>query len=125
MIIGVTGGFHALALLFVGLRVYTRAAIVKLMGRDDYVAIASVVRLFVFNFGPKGCEILILEVMCHGRHDNLFVAILLRSREAHTHHPCREYGHHEKVKLLSVNHIFHRWFGIAESIDWPLSPPAQ
>ncbi|KAJ0313826.1 hypothetical protein COL516b_000771 [Colletotrichum fioriniae] len=42
MIVGVTGGFHALALLFVGLRVYTRAAIVKLMGRDDYVAIASV-----------------------------------------------------------------------------------
>ncbi|KAL0781262.1 hypothetical protein CaCOL14_002597 [Colletotrichum acutatum] len=41
MIVGVTGGFHALALLFVGLRVYTRAAIVKLMGRDDYVAIAS------------------------------------------------------------------------------------
>ncbi|KAK6226869.1 hypothetical protein QIS74_00424 [Colletotrichum tabaci] len=42
MIVGVTGGFHALALLFVGLRVYTRMAIVKVMGRDDFVVVASV-----------------------------------------------------------------------------------
>ncbi|OLN85063.1 hypothetical protein CCHL11_10248 [Colletotrichum chlorophyti] len=41
MIVGVTGGFHALALLFVGLRVYTRMALVKVMGRDDYVVVAS------------------------------------------------------------------------------------
>lgn len=45
MIVGVTGGFHALALLFVGLRVYTRMAVVKVMGRDDYVIVASVVSL--------------------------------------------------------------------------------
>ncbi|KAE9573391.1 hypothetical protein CGCSCA5_v004381 [Colletotrichum siamense] len=42
MILGVTGGFHALALLFVALRVYTRMFVVKLMGRDDYVVVASV-----------------------------------------------------------------------------------
>ncbi|TEA18667.1 Satratoxin biosynthesis SC1 cluster protein 4 [Colletotrichum sidae] len=42
MILGVTGGFHALALLFVALRVYTRMAVVKVMGRDDYVMVASV-----------------------------------------------------------------------------------
>ncbi|KZL85174.1 integral membrane protein, partial [Colletotrichum incanum] len=41
MIVGVTGGFHALALLFVGSRIYTRMAIVKMMGRDDYVVVAS------------------------------------------------------------------------------------
>lgn len=45
MILGVTGGFHALALLFVALRVYTRMFVVKLMGRDDYVVVASVVSL--------------------------------------------------------------------------------
>ncbi|KAJ0147136.1 hypothetical protein CTA2_838, partial [Colletotrichum tanaceti] len=42
MIVGVTGGFHALALLFVGLRVYTRVAVVKVVGRDDAVVVASV-----------------------------------------------------------------------------------
>ncbi|KAF9879167.1 integral membrane protein [Colletotrichum karsti] len=42
MIVGVTGGFHALALLFVALRVYTRMSIVKVMGRDDFVMVASV-----------------------------------------------------------------------------------
>ncbi|KAL0939171.1 uncharacterized protein CTRU02_205781 [Colletotrichum truncatum] len=41
MIVGVTGGFHALALLFVALRVYTRMAIVKVMGRDDYVMVVA------------------------------------------------------------------------------------
>ncbi|KAK1963320.1 hypothetical protein LY78DRAFT_614479 [Colletotrichum sublineola] len=41
MIVGVTGGFHALALLFVGSRIYTRMVIAKVMGRDDYVIVAS------------------------------------------------------------------------------------
>ncbi|KAK1976399.1 hypothetical protein LZ30DRAFT_805882 [Colletotrichum cereale] len=40
-IIGVTAVFHSLALLFVGSRIYTRMAIVKMMGRDDYVIVAS------------------------------------------------------------------------------------
>ncbi|EFQ33948.1 hypothetical protein CGRA01v4_12429 [Colletotrichum graminicola] len=41
MILAVTGFFHALALLFVGLRTYTRVLIVKSMGIDDYVIIMS------------------------------------------------------------------------------------
>ncbi|KAK2015888.1 hypothetical protein LZ32DRAFT_601821 [Colletotrichum eremochloae] len=41
MILTVTGLFHALALLFVGLRTYTRAIIVKTIGADDYMMIVS------------------------------------------------------------------------------------
>ncbi|KAJ0332959.1 hypothetical protein COL5a_001688 [Colletotrichum fioriniae] len=41
MILAVTGTFHALALVFVVLRTYTRAAIVKTIGIDDYMMIMS------------------------------------------------------------------------------------
>ncbi|KAK1705614.1 uncharacterized protein BDZ83DRAFT_207578 [Colletotrichum acutatum] len=41
MILAVTGTFHALALVFVVLRTYTRAAIVKTIGIDDYTMIMS------------------------------------------------------------------------------------
>ncbi|GKT85827.1 integral membrane protein [Colletotrichum tofieldiae] len=41
MILAVTGTFHALALVFVALRTYTRAIIVKTIGSDDYMMIAS------------------------------------------------------------------------------------
>ncbi|WQF80705.1 hypothetical protein CDEST_05719 [Colletotrichum destructivum] len=41
MILAVTGTFHALALVFVVLRTYTRAVIVKTMGVDDYMMIGS------------------------------------------------------------------------------------
>ncbi|KAK1590272.1 uncharacterized protein LY79DRAFT_607632 [Colletotrichum navitas] len=41
MILAVTGFFHALALLFVGLRTYTRVIIVKSMGIDDYIMMMS------------------------------------------------------------------------------------
>ncbi|KAK1978452.1 hypothetical protein LZ30DRAFT_784144 [Colletotrichum cereale] len=41
MILAVTGSLHALALLFVGLRTYTRAVIVKTIGADDYMMLVS------------------------------------------------------------------------------------
>ncbi|KAK2026376.1 hypothetical protein LX32DRAFT_665358 [Colletotrichum zoysiae] len=41
MILAVTGLFHALALLLVALRTYTRAIIVKTIGADDYMMIMS------------------------------------------------------------------------------------
>ncbi|WYZ44851.1 hypothetical protein EsH8_VIII_000167 [Colletotrichum jinshuiense] len=41
MILGVTGTFHAFALLFVAMRTYTRAVIVKTIGIDDYMMIMS------------------------------------------------------------------------------------
>ncbi|KZL72539.1 integral membrane protein [Colletotrichum incanum] len=41
MILAVTGTFHVLALVFVALRTYTRAIIVKTIGIDDYMMIAS------------------------------------------------------------------------------------
>lgn len=43
MILGVTGTFHAFALLFVAMRTYTRAVIVKTIGIDDYMMIMSAV----------------------------------------------------------------------------------
>ncbi|KAF9880066.1 hypothetical protein CkaCkLH20_02020 [Colletotrichum karsti] len=41
MIIAVTGSFHLIALIFVSLRTYTRAAIVKTIGIDDYMMIMA------------------------------------------------------------------------------------
>lgn len=40
-ILGVTTTFHVIALLFVGMRVYTRVAIVKAFGRDDALMLAA------------------------------------------------------------------------------------
>ncbi|KAL0944829.1 uncharacterized protein CTRU02_202716 [Colletotrichum truncatum] len=41
MILAVTGTFHAVALLFVALRTYTRAVIVKTIGVDDFIMILA------------------------------------------------------------------------------------
>ncbi|CAI0643224.1 unnamed protein product [Colletotrichum noveboracense] len=41
MILAVTGTFHLIALIFVSLRTYTRAAIVKTIGLDDYMMIMA------------------------------------------------------------------------------------
>ncbi|KAI8270170.1 hypothetical protein K4K58_011571 [Colletotrichum sp. SAR11_239] len=41
MILAVTGTFHLIALIFVSLRTYTRAAIVKTTGLDDYMMIMA------------------------------------------------------------------------------------
>jgi hypothetical protein len=42
-LLGVTAAFHAVALLFVGMRMYARVVIVKAFGRDDALMLASTV----------------------------------------------------------------------------------
>lgn len=41
-LIGVTGTFHAIALIFVGLRMYARLVVVKAFGKDDALILASI-----------------------------------------------------------------------------------
>lgn len=42
-LLGVTATFHVVALIFVGLRMYARIAIVKAFGKDDALMLMSIV----------------------------------------------------------------------------------
>jgi hypothetical protein len=44
-ILGVNVVFHVLAIVFVGLRIYTRIALVKTFGRDDVMLLLAIVSL--------------------------------------------------------------------------------
>jgi hypothetical protein len=43
-LLGVTATFHAIALVFVGMRMYARVVIVKAFGKDDALMVAATVR---------------------------------------------------------------------------------
>lgn len=45
-LLGVTATFHAVALVFVAMRLYARVIIVKAFGKDDALIIASTVRRY-------------------------------------------------------------------------------
>jgi hypothetical protein len=45
-LLGVTATFHAIALTFVGMRMYARFIIVKAFGKDDALILAATVRVW-------------------------------------------------------------------------------
>lgn len=65
MILAVTGTFHALALVFVVLRTYTRAAIVKTIGIDDYMMIMSAVSHPYYYQGCHNTKIRVTMLTCN------------------------------------------------------------
>lgn len=105
MIVTVVTIFHFLALIFVSLRIYARAVVIKTFGKDDICMVLSAVCCSSLPLGNRVANLCPVAGLCDGRMDCVHDTVPSRTGKA-PGHPLEggQYDHFPR-QLLAVHYL--------------------
>ncbi len=115
--------FHFLALVFVSLRVYARAIVIKTFGRDDVFMVLSAVRFPSIGNGGWRPILTTTAALCNGRMDRIHHTSAARIGQTPRHNFGG--GQHDLLagRFLPVDYLGHLGARLPQDLDC-LQPPS-